>query len=73
MEASIMQTTTISPKFQVVIPKEIRERMGLKAGTKVQVLQYENRIEFIPLKPMKSLRGSMKGLSTETGRERDRF
>lgn len=67
-----MQMTTISPKFQVVIPKEIRESMGLKAGTKVQVLQYGDRIEFIPLKPMKSLRGFVKGISTDVERERDR-
>lgn len=68
-----MQTTTISPKFQVVIPKEIRESMGLKAGTKVQVLQYEDRIEFIPLKPMKSLRGMARGISTDIPRDKDRF
>ncbi len=66
-------TTTISPKFQVVIPKEIRESMGLKAGMKVQVLQYEGRIEFIPLKPIKSLRGIAKGISTDIIREKDRF
>ena len=67
-----MQTTTISPKFQVVIPKEIRDSMGLKPGTKVQVLQYGDRIEFIPLKPMKSMRGFLKGISTDIDRERDR-
>ena len=67
-----MQTTTISPKFQVVIPKEIRDSMGLKPGTKVQVLQYGNRIEFIPLKPMKSLRGFLKGISTDLDRDREK-
>ena len=67
-----MQTTTLSPKFQVVIPKEIRDSMGLKPGTKVQVLQYGDRIEFIPLKPMKSMRGFLKGISTDIDRERDR-
>lgn len=68
-----MQMSTISPKFQVVIPKEIRESMGLKAGTKVQVLQFGDRIEFIPLKPMRSMRGFTKGISTELDRERDRL
>ncbi|HKP98295.1 MAG TPA: AbrB/MazE/SpoVT family DNA-binding domain-containing protein [Fibrobacteria bacterium] len=68
-----MVTSTISPKFQVVIPKEIREKMGLKAGTKVQVLQYEDRIEFIPLKPMKSLRGFLKDIHPDFDREKDRL
>lgn len=66
-------TTTISPKFQVVIPKEIRESMGLRAGMKVQVLQYEGRIEFIPLRPMKSLRGIAKGIPAEVARDKDRM
>jgi AbrB family looped-hinge helix DNA binding protein len=68
-----MVTSTISPKFQVVIPKEIREKMGLKAGTKVQVLQYEDRIEFIPLKSMKSLRGFLKGIHADVERDKDRL
>jgi AbrB family looped-hinge helix DNA binding protein len=68
-----MVTSTISPKFQVVIPKEIREKMGLKAGTKVQVLQYEDRIEFIPLKSMKSMRGFLKDIRLDLEREKDRL
>jgi AbrB family looped-hinge helix DNA binding protein len=63
---------TISPKFQVVIPQAIREALGLKPGQKVQALQYEGRIEFIPLKPARALRGFIKGIDTRVVRDRDR-
>ncbi|MBN1942841.1 MAG: AbrB/MazE/SpoVT family DNA-binding domain-containing protein [Phycisphaerae bacterium] len=68
-----MTTVTISPKFQVVIPREVRESMGLQAGEKVQVLKYENRIEFIPLRPMRELRGFLKGIDASVPRDKDRI
>jgi AbrB family looped-hinge helix DNA binding protein len=68
----IMKAVTVSSKFQVVIPREVRESMGLQPGTRVQVLQYENRIELIPLKEPKSLRGFIRGIDTEVHREEDR-
>jgi AbrB family looped-hinge helix DNA binding protein len=67
-----MNVVTISPKFQVVIPREIREGLGLEPGQRVQALAYENRIEFIPVRPMKSMRGFLKGIDTTVGRGRDR-
>ncbi len=67
-----MTAVTVSPKFQVVIPKEIRESMGIVSGQKVQVMAYQNRIELIPLKPMKELRGRLKGIDTDVEREADR-
>ncbi len=67
-----MQAVTVSPKFQVVIPQAVREAMGLLPGVKLQVVQYENRIELIPIQSSKSLRGSLKGLNTDVPRERDR-
>lgn len=67
-----MNVVTISPKFQVVIPREIREGLGLEPGQRVQALAYENRIEFIPVRPMKSMRGFLKGIDTTVGRDRDR-
>ncbi|HEX8717004.1 MAG TPA: AbrB/MazE/SpoVT family DNA-binding domain-containing protein [Gemmatimonadaceae bacterium] len=67
-----MDTVTISPKFQVVIPREIRERLGLAPGQKVRALAYENRVEFIPVRPMKRMRGFLRGLDTTVRRERDR-
>ncbi len=67
-----MYTVTISPKFQVVIPLAIRKSLRLEPGQKVQALRFENRIEFIPLKAIKSMRGFLKGIDTRVPRERDR-
>ena len=67
-----MTTVTISPKFQVVIPKGIRESLNLAPGQKVQAIVYENRIELIPQRPMKKMRGFLKGLDTVVPREDDR-
>ena len=67
-----MTIVTISPKFQVVIPQAIRESLGLAPGQKVQAIQYEGRIEFIPVRPAKSMRGMLKGIDTRVPRERDR-
>ena len=67
-----MKAVTVSSKFQVVIPREVRESMALQPGTKVQVLQYENRIELIPIKEPKTLRGFIPGIDTEVPREEDR-
>lgn len=66
-----MKTVTISPRFQVVIPKEIRDRLKLSAGQKVQAFAYENRIELIPQRQMKKGRGFLKGISTDMPREDD--
>lgn len=68
-----MDTVTISPKFQVVIPKEIRERLKLSPGQKVQAIVYEDRIELIPVRPMRKMRGFLKGIDTVIRREGDRL
>ncbi len=67
-----MTAVTVSPKFQVVIPKEIRDSMGIVSGQKIQILTYQNRIELIPIKPMKKMRGFLKGIDTDVARENDR-
>lgn len=67
-----MSAVTVSPKFQVVIPQAVRESMKLAPGTKLQVIQYEDRIEMIPVRTSKSLRGSLRGIDTSVPRERDR-
>jgi AbrB family looped-hinge helix DNA binding protein len=67
-----MSVVTISPKYQVVIPQKIREAMELEPGQKVQAIQYENRIEFIPVRTAKSMRGFVRGIDTRVTRERDR-
>ena len=68
-----MTTVTVSPKYQVVIPKGVRESMGIVSGQKVQMLTYGNRIELIPIKPMKELRGFLQGIDTSVKREKDRL
>jgi AbrB family looped-hinge helix DNA binding protein len=67
-----MATVTVSPKFQVVIPKEIRKRFGLLPGQKIQLVVYGNRIELIPVMPIKRMRGFLKGIDTSVPREGDR-
>ena len=67
-----MRAVRISPKFQVVIPKSVREDLRLKAGQKVEVLRYENRIEIIPIRPLKEMRGFLKGIDTSVPRDSDR-
>lgn len=68
-----METVTVSPKYQVVIPKRIRELLGVEPGQKVKVILYSNRIEMIPVRPVKEARGFLKGIDTAVDREEDRL
>lgn len=68
-----MTTVTVSPKYQVVIPKEVRESMGIFSGQKIQMLTYQNRIELVPIKSMKKMKGFLKGIDTEVSRDKDRI
>ena len=68
-----MQTVTVSPKYQVVIPKLIREAMQLRPGQKLRVIEYEGRIELIPDRDISELRGFLKGINTKFEREDDRI
>ena len=67
-----MDTVTLSPKFQVVIPQAVRQVLGLAAGEKLHVMPYAGRIELVPARKMKSLRGFLKGMDTKLEREADR-
>ena len=67
-----MSTVTLSPKFQVVIPQQVRQLLGLTPGEKLRVVSYAGRVELIPVRSMKSLRGFLKGMDTAIDRERDR-
>ncbi|MEE9342933.1 MAG: AbrB/MazE/SpoVT family DNA-binding domain-containing protein [Gammaproteobacteria bacterium] len=67
-----MLSVKVSPKFQVVIPKEIRESMNVRPGQRMQVVQYENRIELIPERDTTELRGFLKGIDTTFSRDQDR-
>ena len=68
-----MQIVTVSPKFQVVIPLAVREGLKLVPGVKMQVMQYDNRVEFIPVQPANALRGSLRGIDTSIARDADRL
>lgn len=59
-----MTTVTLSPKYQVVIPKQIRERLGLRVGGRIQAFAFEGRIELVPIRPMADLRGMARGIDT---------
>ena len=67
-----MQTVTVSPKYQVVIPKNIRDALKLRPGQKMRVIEYEGRIELIPDRDISELRGYLKGIDTRVEREKDR-
>ena len=68
-----METVIISPDYQVAIPRSVCERLNLRPGQQVQVIPYENRIEVIPLRPARELRGFLQGLATDLERESDRL
>ncbi len=67
-----METVTLSPKYQVVIPKRIRDRLKLRPGQKIQAILYEDRIELVPVRPARKLKGFLKGIDTDVPREGDR-
>ena len=67
-----MTTVTISPKYQVVIPQRVREAMGLRSGERAHVIPFRNRIEIIPLRDIRKLRGYLKGIDTSFERDADR-
>ena len=67
------EVVTISPKYQVVIPRAIRESLDLRPGQKIRALLYEGRIEFIPLRPLRSVRGFLRGIDTAVPRDEDRL
>ena len=69
----VVYAVTISPKFQVVIPKAIRESLGLHAGQKVQAIRYGDRIELVPMVPVSEMRGFLSGMDTDLRREADRL
>ena len=65
-----MEAVTLSPKYQIVIPQAVREKLQLKAGQKFQVLAYDGRIELVPVMPIQSLRGILKGVNVPFEREK---
>jgi len=68
-----METVTVSAKYQVVIPRSIREALGIRPGQKVQAIRLGNRIELIPYRPLSDARGFLAGIDTSVVREPDRL
>ncbi len=68
-----MDAVKISPKYQVVIPKKIREALNLSPGQKVQMVAFEDRIEMIPVRKISEMKGFLKGIDTTVERETDRI
>lgn len=67
-----MSQVTVSPDFQVVIPQEVREALALRPGEKLEVIRHENRIELIPIRPVREMRGFLRGMDTTLDRDQDR-
>lgn len=67
-----MATVTVSPKYQIVIPKDVRDRLVMAPGDKVEVIQLDGRIELMPVRSAKSLKGFLKGRKNTFQREHDR-
>ena len=64
-----MDAVTVSPKYQVVIPRSVRERVHIRPGERLQVISFDDRIELIPVRPMRSMRGFLKGLDARLERD----
>ena len=67
-----MPVLTISPKYQVVIPKEIREQIDITPGQEVDMLIYEGNIVLVPIRPIQEMRGALKEVDALFEREPDR-
>lgn len=67
-----MKAVTVSPKYQVVIPAEARERLKIRPGQRLMVIVYNNRIELVPIIPLAQARGMLAGMETTVEREEDR-
>jgi AbrB family looped-hinge helix DNA binding protein len=68
-----METVRVTPNYKVAIPRAMRKALGIKPGQRVQVIRYGDRIELIPIKPVKQMRGFLKGIDTNIERETDRL
>ncbi len=68
-----MEIVTVSSDFHIEIPRTVRESLGIQPGQRIQVLLYDNRIEFIPVKPISQMRGFLQGINTTIERDKDRI
>ena len=68
-----MEAVKISPKYQVVVPKRIRESLDLRPGQRLQILEIGGRIELLPERTIEEMEGFLEGMDTEVPREKDRL
>ena len=67
-----MTTVTVSPKFQVVIPKDVRDALGIRAGERLDAIPYKGHVALVPVRSLKAARGFLRGIDTDVPREPDR-
>jgi AbrB family looped-hinge helix DNA binding protein len=67
-----METVKVSPQFHVIFPRKVRKSLGIRPGQRLQVLVYEGRVELIPVKEMKEMRGFLRGIDSSLERDQDR-
>ena len=65
-----MNTVTVSTKYQVVIPRMVRQSLNIQPGQKMQMIEYGRHIVMIPIRPIQEARGSLKGIDTDPQREK---
>jgi AbrB family looped-hinge helix DNA binding protein len=63
----------VSPKFQIVIPKEIRKQLGVMKGQRLQIIVRNGIISLVPERSLKDLRGSLQGMDLKGIREEGRI
>jgi len=68
-----MSTVTLSPNFEVLIPQDVREALHLSAGEQFRVVPYDGRVELIPVRPIRKMRGFLRGMDTNVERDEDRL
>ena len=68
-----MEKVTVSSDYAIIIPESARKKLGIKIGQKIQIIQYDNRLEMIPIRETSEMRGFLKGIDTAVSRERDRI
>ena len=68
-----MLTVTVSPKYQIIIPKLVREKLDIHPGQKLQIISFDGRIEYVLLRKLSEMRGFLKGIDSTIIRENDRI
>jgi AbrB family looped-hinge helix DNA binding protein len=68
-----MSVVTVSSKYQIVIPKEVRESLGIRPGQKLRVFRFGDLVTVVPVRPIRSIKGKLPGIDTDVPRDPDRF